>query len=440
MIEPGEKLHVPLLESQYDNMQACIRCGLCLSVCPTYQETFSEAESPRGRIAMAKALTEGHLGATEDLIQHEDSCLLCEACTHICPSGVRMEEIGLALRASLRGSAPGLRSGFGESLALRYLLPRMGLFRFVSSLAASYQGGWLQGLARGSGILKLMGFTEAEALLPRMKPPFFVPEGQVWEPTAGEARGQVALFAGCIMSTAFAETDRATARVLAHNGFRVVVAAGQGCCGALHAHRGELEEARALARGNIGAFERGEFDAVIVNAAGCGAFLKGYGQLLRDDISYAQRASLFSQKVKDVTEFLASREFYPPSGSLDAVVTYQDPCHLLHAQGIGQAPRRLLTAIPGLKLVEMAEPALCCGSAGIYNITHPEMSKALMKRKIKNVLAAGAEIVVTANPGCMIQLEAGLREAEADPDGPGRRVRVCHVVDLLDEAYGGEGS
>jgi glycolate oxidase iron-sulfur subunit len=442
-----------LLGAEYENMLRCIRCGLCLSVCPTYQLTLLEEESPRGRIAMARAATEGFLPLTPDFVRHEESCLLCEACTAICPAGVRMEELGVAVRATLAEQAPpkGRRARLAQRLGF-WLLADVGRLRRLLALLRLYQRSGLQGLVRRSGLLRLLGMAEAEGYLPRLDAPFLVPRGQVWEarpplappilggnreqPPQGSpilggnegARGHVALFAGCVMSAAFAETDRATARVLAANSVRVEATPGQGCCGALHAHGGDRERARALARQNVAAFEAGEYDAVVVNAAGCGAMLKEYGHLLADDPAWAERAAAFAGRVRDFTEYLAALGPMAPAGGVEATVTYQDPCHLAHAQRVRRQPRALLGQVPGLRLVEMAESDLCCGSAGVYNLTHPETAEQLQERKLDNVAATGAPVVVTANPGCLLQLQAGAARRGLD-------VRVRHIADVLDEAY-----
>jgi len=430
--QEGQARH-PLLAAEYDNMLRCIRCGLCLAVCPTYQETFHEAESPRGRIAIARAYAEGHLDLSADLWAHEESCLLCEACTAVCPADVHMEEIGVALRAAVVGAlqATPLRRPRRQTLALRlafdYLFADMRRFRMAAGLAGLYRRSGAQALARRSGLLRLLGLQRAESFLPAITGPFLVPEGQVWSPD-GAVQRRVALFAGCVMSTAFAEIDRATARVLAANGCLVVAVPGQGCCGALHVHNGELAGAAALARRNVDAFADLDVDAIVVNAAGCGATLKQYGHLLAADPAYATGAAAMAAKVRDVTEFLAGIDLNRRLGEISATVTYQEPCHLAHAQRVQAAPRTLLRAIPGLRLVEMAEADLCCGSAGIYNLTAPEMSEALMRRKVANALATGADLIVSANPGCMLQLKAGLQAA-------GANLPVKHIVELLDEAY-----
>ena len=433
-----------LLEAEYDNMLACVRCGLCHSVCPTYQQSFIEPEGPRGRIAIARALTEGHLGLSPDLLSHWDNCILCNACSAVCPSGVNMEAIGLALRAAVTESQPS-GAGFGLEAGLRLLLPHMDRMRAAAGLGRVYQHSGLQSLVRGSGLLKLLGLQDVEAMMPVIDAEPLVPAGQVWEPL-GQPFGMalrepqdiaqdrphatVAMLAGCVMSTLFSDTDRATARVLAANGCRVLLPANQGCCGALHAHRGEQKLAQELARRNIDAFEKEHVDAIIVNAAGCGATMKQYAHLLKDDPAYAARAGALAAKVKDFSEFLDGLGPLPPTHAVKLTVTYQEPCHLAHAQGIREAPRRLLRSIPGLELVEMGESAMCCGSGALYNLTQAESSEALRTRKVRKALATGAEVIVTANPGCLIQLSQGLREA-------GSSAQVVHIADLLDRAYGG---
>src|SRR5579871_4249012 len=347
-----------LLHSQYDNMLSCIRCGLCLSVCPTYQISFAEEEGPRGRIAMARAVAEGHLPLTADVVEHSQTCLLCDACTAICPAGVRMEPLGTMMReVFLRDRPHGPRERLLRWLVFRQLFADMRRFRRACRLGWLYQRGGVQTLVRRSGLLKLLGMSQVERLLPALPRRFLVPRGQRWRATGDAPNRQVGLFAGCIMSTAYAETDRATARMLARSGAEVVAVAGQGCCGALHVHNGEAEGARTLARRNIDAFERLPEAAVVVNAAGCGSALKGYGHLLHDDPAYAARAEAFSLRVRDVNEELAAAGLPKPPNALDITVTLQEPCHLAHAQRIREAPRMLLRSLPGVRLAEMAEPA-----------------------------------------------------------------------------------
>jgi glycolate oxidase iron-sulfur subunit len=332
-----------------------------------------------------------------------------------------MDPIQVVLRQAI--GAPATRSlparlGFG-------MLTDLGRLRLAIRLLALYQRSGLQRLVRVSGLLRPLGLAEAEAMLPeRVSASPLVPDGRT-VPADPPATGRVAFFAGCVMSTALAELDRATIRVLGRSGCDVALTRGQGCCGALHAHAGDLATARDMFRRNVAAFE-GSAEPVVSSAAGCSAMLKDYAHHLRDDPEWAERAAAFSARVVDATELLAAREL-PFRRRLDAPVVYQDACHLAHAQRVTAQPRALLKGIPGLELREMAEPGLCCGSAGVYNLTNPTQSRQLQARKVERVLATGARIVATANPGCLLQLRAGLEER-------GSRVEVRHVVELLDEA------
>jgi glycolate oxidase iron-sulfur subunit len=291
-----------------------------------------------------------------------------------------------------------------------------------------YQRSGAQWVARRSGVLRLLGLDEMETMLPPISPRFVVPQGQIYR-AVGERRSTVALLTGCIMSTAFSAVHEATIRVLQQNGCDVLLPPDQTCCGALHGHSGDLDGARALARRNIAAFEALGVDAIVVNAAGCGSTLKEYDHLLHNDTQWHERAAAFTSKVKDVYEFLAASGLnHERLGKLPIQVTYQEPCHLAHAQRNTAQPRELLKAIPGLELREMQESALCCGSAGVYNITQPEMAARLGARKIDRALETGAEVIATGNPGCAVQLEGELRRRQ-------NRVQVRYIVELLDEAY-----
>ena len=394
-------------------MLRCIRCAACLTSCPTYVVTHKEEEGPRGRIAIMRAIVEGQLDVTTDAITHLDNCLLCEACTNVCPSGVEMEPMGIAFRDTIaaRQEPPPLpmRVAFG------WLFGDLGHFRLLARAIWLYQRSGAQWLARNLGILRLLRLRDMEAMLPRVPSGFVEPKGQ----TVGTGP-TTHVFAGCIMSTGFADTTRATVDVIAAFGARAELTAGQVCCGALQAHSGDVERARELARQNLDAFGDGD-EPIVVNAAGCGAMLKHYGKLLPDD----DRARRFATRVQDISEFLASRQPVRPPREVKRTVAIQDPCHLLHAQRISEPPRKLLKSIPGVEIREIAERDICCGSAGIYNVTHAELSNSLQRRKCANIVASGAETVVTGNPGCWLQIQAGLPSS----------VKVCHVVDILAEAY-----
>jgi glycolate oxidase iron-sulfur subunit len=418
---------VTLLQAEYDNLLACVRCGLCLTSCPTYVLSLNEAEGPRGRVGMLRALADGELAPTPDLVQHELNCLVCDACSAVCPAGVHMDPLQVAFRATL---GPGSGGSWAGRQLRRLVLGTifaadMATFRRVVRLLWLYQRSGAQRLARRLGLLRLLRLEAAERLLPRIDDHFLVARGQVFA-AQGAAGQRVQLLAGCVMSTALADTGRATIRVLQRAGCDVSLPAGQGCCGALNAHGGDLAGARALARRTIAAFEPDPDSLVVTNSAGCGAMLKDYAHHLRDDPAWADRARAFSARVRDVSELLATRPL-PMRHPLNLTVALQDACHLLHAQRVKEQPRALLRRVPGLTLVEPREAGLCCGSAGVYNLTNPKESGQLRARKVGHLLATGADLVVTTNPGCLLQLRAGLAELP-EP------VEVKHLVDVLDAA------
>jgi glycolate oxidase iron-sulfur subunit len=417
----------------YETLNTCVQCGLCLPTCPTYREVYREQSSPRGRIHLMKRVYEGQIDVLDPTFTAQMyECLDCRACEAICPSGVQYGGAVEAARAQIeRARSARGKCAIGERLLRQAMLG--GVFRHLfllragSAAARLYQRSGAQRTLRASGLLRVLGLDYLEGQLPVMSRRFFVPHDQIF-PAIGIRRGRVGLLAGCIMQTAFAEINRASVRVLQRNGWEVVVPAEQGCCGALHVHAGALDGGRELMRRNIAALDAARMDVIVNNAAGCGAALKEYGRLLVNDPAWAQRAAEFSSKVRDITELLASAPVVGELGEIDATVTYQDPCHLVHAQRIAEAPRALLRAIPGLRLLEMGEASLCCGSAGIYSVTQPELSRRLRDRKLDNALATGAAVIASANPGCILQLRSGLRRS-------GSPVEVRHVVELLDESY-----
>ena len=405
-------------------LSRCVHCGFCLPTCPTYAVLGVEMDSPRGRIKLMQTVWDGRIDvASAGFTQHIDACLDCRACETACPSGVEYGKLVEGARAELelaRKRGPAAR--LVRWLAFRMLLPRptvLALFARLSVVAKRLGAGAVLrtiGLGRLAGLLALVPSRASSRALPRT----FAAQG--------DRRGRVGLFTGCVMRAAFADTNAATARVLARNGIEVVVPEVQTCCGALHAHAGAREDSRWLARRNIAALEALEVDAFIVNAAGCGAHLKEYGWLLKDDPAWHERAERFAIRVRDASEYLANIGLVARPGMVRARAAYDDPCHLLHGQKIKDQPRELLAAIPGLELVPLAEADMCCGSAGTYNVTQPELSRALLDRKMAHVLASGAEMLITANPGCQMQLEAGVHAS-------GARVTVMHLMDVLDRAY-----
>jgi glycolate oxidase iron-sulfur subunit len=416
-----------------DLLRACVHCGMCLSSCPTYRLTGQEMSSPRGRLWLMRAVADDRLDLLDPLFDEQMyQCLNCRACEAVCPSGVHYGPLVEASRAQLEQHRPrpaaertlrrvGLEWLFADSRRLRVL---------VRLLRLSQKSG-LSALARKSGLLKLLGMEDLEALTPQISRRHLVPGNERWvADQSAPADRRARLFNGCVMGTVFANTNRAAARVIARNGADVDVPVAQQCCGALHVHAGMMDEARVLARQNIDAFTTSGDDPIIVTAAGCGAALKEYGYLLKDDPAYAESARQFSARVRDFTEYLGEQELAPPTRSVKRTVTYQEPCHLVHAQRISKQPRDLMKAIPGLQLVEMKESSLCCGSAGIYNIIREEMANELGNRKALHAMETPATEVITANPGCLMQVRASLQRN-------GGQAQVRHIADLLDEAYGG---
>ncbi len=408
----------------------CVHCGLCLQACPTYLELGLETESPRGRVALMKAVHGGRFGLTEGVVGHMELCLQCRACETACPSGVPFGRMMEATRAQITATTRrSLRARAVRFLVFRLLFPRLGLLRAGAWLLKLYQRSGVQWLVRELRVLKpIKSLDQLEQQLPRL-PKFYRPPPSELVPAQGQATRRVAMLSGCVMPLVYGPVNEATVRVLARNGCDVLTPRAQGCCGSLHAHSGERDGARALARRNIDVFLETNPDAIIVNAAGCGATMKEYVELLEGDPAYRDKARRFSALVRDVTEFLAELPFEPPKKELSARVTYQDSCHLVHAQGIKDAPREVLRSIPGLRFVEMKASDTCCGAAGVYNVVHRDLANGILDQKMANVAAAQPDIIATANPGCMLQLEMGVRRMGLD-------ARVAHVVELLDEAYG----
>jgi glycolate oxidase iron-sulfur subunit len=406
----------------------CIRCGLCLPSCPTYLETMTETSGPRGRISLIKAVGEGRLDLlSAGFLEQMSQCLDCRACEAVCPSGVRYGQLIETARTQIRRAQAPAETPRARALhrfLLQTLFARTDLMRAAAGLLRFAQHTRLASLAG------LLGLGRAAKLAPPIPDRFFVAQDQRIE--SSSARGLAFLHVGCVMPVVFAPVHEATLRMLQRAGLSVVVPSDQGCCGAVAVHAGEMDFGRDLAKRNIIAFERSGADVYVTNAAGCGSALKEYAQLFAGDPDWSRRAEAFSQRVRDVTEVLDAMELPTGARPIDATVTYQEPCHLVHAQRVSGAPRRLLAKIPGLRFIEMEESALCCGGAGIYNLTQPEMSARLQRRKIAAIERTGATIVATANPGCAIQVAAGLRDAR-------RRTQIKHIVELLDEAYSVRG-
>jgi glycolate oxidase iron-sulfur subunit len=412
----------------YEDYARCIHCGLCLNHCPTYRLWGLEADSPRGRIRQMLLVDEGRLALGDTFVQHIDQCLDCRACETACPSGVEYGKLVEAARVQIEQNyRRPFASRIARSLVFRHLLPHPGRISAVARFMRLYQRSGLQTMLRRSGLLRLLGLADRERLMPAVDREFFFTQLGRTFPAQGVRRARVALFAGCISQVSFTALHQATIRVLAANGCEVVVPDGQLCCGALAAHAGVRDIARQLARANIRVFLGDQFDAIITNAAGCGSTLKEYRELLPVTDGAHEEASRFSAKVRDVTEFLDEWGMIAPLGEVPLRITYQDSCHLLHGQKVREAPRRLIRAVPGVELVEMRLADNCCGSAGVYNVTQTHTSLELLAEKMESARITGADAIITANPGCLLQMRAG---AEIH----GTNQQVMHVVELLDRA------
>ncbi len=459
----------------YDLMRQCIHCGFCLPTCPTYAVLGVEMDSPRGRIYQMQAVAEGRMEISPEFVEHMYCCLGCRACETACPSGVQFGKLIEAAREQIQlevAHVPVLgetkreiaessgnedtplheysyKRPVLESLTNRLLrrfffdlmLPSRTLTSLVFAALKVYQRSGLQTLIRRTRLLDVANalptplqgqLKTPEELMPSARGdllPQLLPEVT---PALTKKRYRVGFISGCIMDQIYRDINEATIRVLTANGCEVITPPRQQCCGALHVHAGEANGGRQLARHNIDVFEPYNCDVIIINSAGCGSNLKEYGHLLRDDPAYVSRAIAFSSKVKDISEFLMSIELNREMGPLNRTVTYHDACHLFHGQKIKQQPRDLLSAIPGLAMVNLKESDWCCGSAGIYNITNQEMASQLLERKMNNIFATGAHVVVTGNPGCMMQIALGARQK-------GYELAVMHPIQLLDESYQAKG-
>lgn len=419
-----------LLEANTDKLLTCVHCGLCLPACPTYRQLGNENDSPRGRIYLMRGVVEGKLELGEAFISHIDLCLGCRGCETVCPSGVPYGHLLEAARVDVAGYKSAQRSSSDALLrfVLNKVFTRPWLLRAGLALARWFRD---SGLARAAFTTNLVRgrVRFALALLLATRSPLRRLRLNAPATLNADAPIRIALLKGCVMQGLFRETNRATERVLARNGCELIDANRQRCCGALHSHAGQVDVARQLARINIAAFLESGADRIIVNAAGCGAAMKEYGGLLADDPLFADRARKFSSKVRDVSEFLIEAGIRPPAGHIERRVAYDAPCHLIHAQRITQAPIDVLRAIPGITLVPMRDFESCCGGAGIYNLQHPELSSAILSDKMASIKESGADTVASANPGCIMQIGAGVLLNVI-------KVDVVHPIELLDAAYG----
>lgn len=412
--------HVPSLR---EDIARCVHCGFCLQACPTYLQLGTETDSPRGRIALIDAMSTGRAEPAPSLLRHLDLCLQCRACETACPSGVQFGRIMETARATVMESDARPLAWRLRAAAMRQVLPHQRRIGALMTLLRAYQHSPLPAILRRPAARRLVPFAlqAAEASMPSVPPAAFTPPQQ----PAGLTR-TVAMLRGCVMPHLYPRTHIATVRVLNRLGYRVIFPVDEVCCGALSLHAGDRRLARELARRNIDAFLDAGVEAIVVNSAGCGSTMKEYGELLDDDADYRERAARFASMTRDVLEFVAGHAL-PALGAVDASVTYQDSCHLVHAQKVTTAPRALMRAIPGLELRELSAPDRCCGSAGLYSLVQREMSGRLLAEKMDDITDTGAAVIATANPGCMMQIESGVRQR-------GMHARVVHVIELLDES------
>jgi len=420
----------------YSVLQQCMHCGMCLPDCPTYQETGKERNSPRGRIALMRGIADGDLDLTSSFGDEMYYCLGCLACVTACPAGVDYPKLFEAARADIEDAQvlKGQRK-FWRWLAVKTIFMRPRLLRMIGRGIRFYQWSGFDRLARRLKLTILLPkrLRALEPTTPRVRSKFSNQLIDAWERPQGEMRFKVGMLTGCVQDLAFSNVNRDTVDALLVNGCAVYTPPVQNCCGSLHAHNGELDLARSLARRQLDAFDLNQLDAIISNAGGCGSHLKHYGDLLENDPVYAERAKEWDRKCKDIHEWLVEIDFRAPTSSFPdkESITYHDSCHLCHGQKVFRQPRELLRKIPGLNLVDLPEASWCCGSAGIYNITQPEQAEKLQRRKMENIARTGCTNVATANPGCHLQLENGFKLT-------GENGSVYHPVSLLAEAYRNE--
>jgi len=422
-----------LKDLDYSVVQQCMHCGLCLPTCPTYDATKLERNSPRGRIALMRAIADDRLEPTKAFAEEMYFCLGCLACMTACPAGVNYAELFEHARAEAErsGVLNSPKRSLVRALTLRWLFMDLNLLQVAGRALRLYQELGIPAFLRHSGLMKLLPrrLRELEAMTPPIRDQFSADLIKPVTPAVGTRRHRVALLTGCAQDLIFSDVNRDTAEVLARNGCEVVTPPEQPCCGSLHAHNGEWELAQQLARRSIDSFPPDQFDAIISNSGGCGSHLKHYAKLLADDPVYEARAREWDRKLKDIHEWLAETGIEsPPSNQPEQRVTYHESCHLCHGQKITSQPRDLLRAIPNLKLIELFESNWCCGSAGIYNLIQPEMANDLLERKLRHIRSTGAETVATGNPGCLLQIINGAQRENLP-------LRVVHPITLLAEAY-----
>lgn len=411
----------------------CVHCGMCLESCPTYLETGQEQHSPRGRVHLIKSVAEGKLEVNEQFMDPVFQCLDCRACTTACPADVDVGGLIEEARGQVRQAMPlkGVKRAV-SSFFLKGIFPHQNRLQAAGGLLKFYQKSGLQKAVRSTGVLRIMPdhLVEMEAVMPEIHQSTHQKYKNVdIIPAKGNSKAQVAMLKGCIMDVMFSDINQSTINVLTHNGNDVVLPKNQTCCGALHIHAGDRETGKKLAKQNIEAFQ--DAHKVVVNAAGCGCALKEYPELFRHDPEWKAKAEVFSEKVEDISKYLYDTGYEKPQSAINKRITYHDACHLAHGQGVRHEPRQLLKDIPGVDYVEQPNADTCCGSAGIYNITNPEMASAVLERKMENV-PSDVEMISMGNPGCMLQMAIGVQKY-------GRGGKIVHTVQLLDWAYQEDG-
>ena len=416
-------------------IDSCVHCGFCLSTCPSYRVMGKEMDSPRGRIYLMDAINEGEIALNTATVQHFDSCLGCLACVTTCPSGVQYDKLITATRPQVERNYPrNLLDRLYRQLIFSFF-PYPNRVRWLLVPLLVYQTLGLQKLVRSTRLLKIFSprLAAMESILPKITLSSFKDSLPTVIPAKGEKRYRVGMILGCVQRLFFSQVNEATVRVLTGNGCEVVIPKTQGCCAALPHHQGQEEQAKQLARNMIDSFAATDVDVVIINAAGCGHTLKEYGHLLQDDPDYREKAKEFAAKVKDVQEFLATAGLtaeLSPLADKPLTLVYQDACHLLHGQKISVQPRQLLRQIPGVQLREPIDAALCCGSAGVYNMLQPDVADELGQQKVDNLLNTGADLITSANPGCTLQITKHLRQQ-------GKEISIMHPIELLDYSMRG---
>ncbi|GIO25983.1 (Fe-S)-binding protein [Ornithinibacillus bavariensis] len=419
----------------YDELLNCMRCGFCLPSCPTYIESgMDESHSPRGRIALMKAVVDGEIEPDEDVKRSLDLCLGCRACEPVCPSGVKYGHLLEQARNIIyQNNKQSLPEKAVRNIVFNHLFPKQNRMVSAASLLGFYQRSGLQKVARSTGIMNFFpeSLRTMEKVLPSVPKKKDMKNRPNHLPAISVQKKRVAFFTGCLMDTVFMTTNDATMKLLQYAGCEIVIPNTQNCCGVLHGHSGEREKAKEMAKRNIEAFEGMNVDYIITNAGGCGAFLVDYNHLLKDEPEWMERAKNFSEKIKDITSILVELNFQQEHLELDnQIVTYQDSCHLKNGQKTFMEPRTLLQSIKGVKYVEMKDASRCCGSAGIYNIVESEMSMQILDYKMEQTKKTKAKTIVTANPGCLLQMKLGIER-----EGLSDTMQAVHIVDFLLEAY-----